>query len=181
MPKGSDAGMDLVMETLASCHYGVSIVDISRKCGLNRNSVAKYLNILVTLGQAEMQVVGPAKVYHLSSRVPFSDEFFRRYPEPALMLDENGLVKMVNKLFLLQCEVSESELLGTSLFELRSAVIQEVVNSPELQAALHGTPIMMNQWSRFICGSKSWKYWIVPAVTGDGSFGVFISICQVDS
>ncbi len=176
MPNERDAGMDLVLSTLNSTRHGISIADISRKCGMNRNSVAKYLNILVTLGQAEMQVVGPARVYHLSSRVPFSDEFLRCYPDPAIMLDEEAVVKMVNMLFLEQYDVCEEDILGKSIGEVPVPVVKALASVPELRTALNGEPPVMSRWMKFSCADAVWKYWIVSAVSGDGSFGVFVSI-----
>ena len=179
VPNERDAGMELVMRTLSGVRHGISIADISRKCGMNRNSVSKYLNILVTLGQAEMQVVGPARVYYLSSRVPFSDEFLRCYPDPAIMLDGKAVVKMANTLFLEQYAVCEEDIRGKPFGEVPIPVVKALVAVPELRTALNGEPSMMNRWMKFSCANAVWKYWIVSAVFGDGSFGVFISVRPV--
>ena len=42
---------------------GLTITEISHKIDINRNSVAKYLDVLVTSGHVEKRQVGPAKVY----------------------------------------------------------------------------------------------------------------------
>jgi response regulator of citrate/malate metabolism len=42
---------------------GMTVTDIARKIQVNRNSVAKYLDILLISGHAEMVTFGPAKVY----------------------------------------------------------------------------------------------------------------------
>lgn len=51
---------------------GLSITDISRILNMNRNSVSKYLNMLLVSGHVDMRSVGVAKVYFLSQRVPIS-------------------------------------------------------------------------------------------------------------
>ncbi|HPA07350.1 MAG TPA: histidine kinase, partial [Methanoregulaceae archaeon] len=51
---------------------GLTISDISHNLKINRNSVAKYLEILLITGQVEMRMYGNAKVYYLSHRVPIS-------------------------------------------------------------------------------------------------------------
>lgn len=51
---------------------GMTIRDISKEVDLNRNSVAKYLEILTISGEAERRKVGPAKVYSVSDKVPLS-------------------------------------------------------------------------------------------------------------
>ena len=51
---------------------GMSISDISHSLKMNRNSVAKYLDLLLVSGQVEMRSYGTAKIYFLSQRVPLS-------------------------------------------------------------------------------------------------------------
>lgn len=51
---------------------GLTISDLTSKLDMNRNLVAKYLDILLISGQVEMQVIGAAKVYFLSHRIPIS-------------------------------------------------------------------------------------------------------------
>jgi len=51
---------------------GMSIPEIARQLKMNRNSVAKYLGILLISGQAGAKEYGISKVYTLSQRVPVS-------------------------------------------------------------------------------------------------------------
>jgi predicted transcriptional regulator len=46
---------------------GITISDLAVKMEMNRNLVAKYLDILLISGQVEMQEIGAAKVYFLSN------------------------------------------------------------------------------------------------------------------
>ena len=48
---------------LKSNPKGMTVTDIARQIHINRNSVAKYLDILLISGHAEMVTFGPAKVY----------------------------------------------------------------------------------------------------------------------
>ena len=50
----------------------MTVTDIAREIHINRNSVAKYLDILLISGHAEMVTFGPAKVFFPSSRIPLS-------------------------------------------------------------------------------------------------------------
>ncbi|WP_317136635.1 helix-turn-helix domain-containing protein [Methanochimaera problematica] len=61
-----------VMELLKDEPRGLSITDISRLLNMNRNSVSKYLNMLLISGHVDMRSIGVAKVYFLSHRVPIS-------------------------------------------------------------------------------------------------------------
>jgi DNA-binding IclR family transcriptional regulator len=49
---------------------GLTISKIARKLGLDRNTVSRYLSVMLAEGRVEMWEVGSAKVYILSSRVP---------------------------------------------------------------------------------------------------------------
>ena len=49
---------------------GMTISDLSSHLKLNRNMVAKYLEILLISGQVEMEEIGPAKVYFLTQGCP---------------------------------------------------------------------------------------------------------------
>ena len=51
---------------------GSTISDIAYGVKMNRNLAAKYLDMLLISGQVEMQVMGAARVYFLSKRVPVS-------------------------------------------------------------------------------------------------------------
>ena len=51
---------------------GMTITEISRATKMNRNSVAKYLQMLLVSGQVAVEKVGNAKIYSLSRRIPLS-------------------------------------------------------------------------------------------------------------
>jgi PAS domain S-box-containing protein len=49
---------------------GLNIVEIAEKTGLNRMSVAKYLDVLTANESVEVQMCGRAKIYSVSRRLP---------------------------------------------------------------------------------------------------------------
>ena len=62
----------LIRTILKKNSKGMTVTDISREMDINRNSVAKYLDILLISGHAEMITFGPAKVFFPSRRIPLS-------------------------------------------------------------------------------------------------------------
>ena len=64
--------LDKIKKILRSTSKGLTVTEIARHLQLNRNSVAKYLDILLTSGLVEMKAVGSAKIYSLTKRVPIS-------------------------------------------------------------------------------------------------------------
>lgn len=64
--------LDQIKKVLRSTSKGLTVTEIARHINLNRNSVAKYLDILLTSGLVEMKAVGSAKIYSLTKRIPVS-------------------------------------------------------------------------------------------------------------
>ena len=77
---------------------GMSISDISHSLKMNRNSVAKYLDLLLVSGQVEMQSYGTAKVYFLSQRVPLS-AMLSLASDLVIILDSDFRIIQVNENF----------------------------------------------------------------------------------
>ncbi len=61
------------IKTLLKNHpKGMTISDIATGLKMNRNSLAKYLEILLISGHVESRTYGTARVFSLSHRVPIS-------------------------------------------------------------------------------------------------------------
>jgi len=54
---------------------GVTVNEISKKIGVNRNVVAKYLDVLQMAGEVDVEKYGRSKVYFASRSVPISTVF----------------------------------------------------------------------------------------------------------
>ncbi len=61
-----------IKEALKTKPRGMNINEISKEIGINRLTVAKYLEMLVLTGQVDVKKFGPSKVYYLSNRLPIS-------------------------------------------------------------------------------------------------------------
>jgi PAS domain S-box-containing protein len=93
---------------------GLTISDISQNLKINRNSVAKYLEILLITGQVEMRMYGNAKVYYLSHRVPISS-MLKFANELILVLDSDLKVIETNENFLSYFGVKKEDMVGNPL------------------------------------------------------------------
>jgi len=92
--------VDTIKQHLKWNPRGLTISVLSSKVNMSRNLVAKYLDMLLISGQVEMQIIGAAKVYFLSHRVPISAmlEFSTDY---VVVLDSEQRVIQVNEPLLL--------------------------------------------------------------------------------
>jgi PAS domain S-box-containing protein len=151
---------------------GMTITGISQALRLNRNSVAKYLEILVTSGRVEKQRVGRAKLFFLSQRVPFS-ALLNLASEMILILDEDSRIWYVNGNLLSFEGRAREELIGKGLDELHSGIFSD----PEVKARL-GTPL--REEFRKEVGlpmggeTRHFSISLVPTTLDDGSLGVTI-------
>jgi PAS domain S-box-containing protein len=93
---------------------GLTISDISHNLKINRNSVAKYLEILLITGQVEMRMYGNAKVYYLSNRVPISS-MLKFANELILVLDSDFRVVEANENFFSYFGENKEEFIGNPI------------------------------------------------------------------
>jgi len=101
-----------IKRLLKSRPKGLAISDISHTLKLNRNSVAKYLEILLITGDVEVRLYGNAKVYSLAQRVPISS-LLKFATELILILDSDFRVIDVNDNFLSFFSLGKDDLIGT--------------------------------------------------------------------
>jgi len=75
---------------------GTTISNLASEMKMNRNLVAKYLDMLLVSGQVEMQIVGAAKVFFISRRVPISAllEFSN---DPVIVTGSDRRIQQVNE------------------------------------------------------------------------------------
>ncbi|WP_292489370.1 PAS domain S-box protein [Methanoculleus sp. 10] len=84
---------------------GLSISDIATLLPMNRNSVSKYLAILQRQGSVDMRLVGAAKIYCPTRRLPVAA--VRRFCSPNLIVVDHNLE-------VLEVSVTLAALLGTT-------------------------------------------------------------------
>jgi PAS domain S-box-containing protein len=128
---------------------GMTISDLSSHMKLNRNMVAKYLEILLISGQVEMEEIGPAKVYFLTQRVPIST-MLEFSSDLVIVVDSDGKILQVNE--------HVPTLLNLKRETLTGLRVQEIAN-----------PFIHNLWMSVQERKKESK---------DGDTTVFSSIVQ---
>ena len=100
-----------IQEILNENPKGMTVSDIARKMKINRNSVAKYLDIMRISGQVEMLTFGPAKVYFPSKRVPVSN-LINYASDYILVLDSNLHINLVNDTFLAVLKTNRKKIIN---------------------------------------------------------------------
>jgi PAS domain S-box-containing protein len=92
---------------------GMTITEISRATKMNRNSVAKYLQMLLVSGQVAVENVGNAKVYSLSRRIPLS-AILSYSSDLIAVIDHRGTIVQANDPFIRFLDRNREHVLGAS-------------------------------------------------------------------
>jgi len=95
---------------------GMSITELARQLRMNRNSVAKYLEILLMSGEVEVKTYGTSKVYMISQRFPAS-AILGFSSNMILMVNDQHKILQVNDRLLEQTGKTRAVLIGQRVEE----------------------------------------------------------------
>ncbi|HNX16917.1 MAG TPA: PAS domain S-box protein [Methanoregula sp.] len=116
---------------------GLSITDIATLLDMNRNSVAKYMDILQVQGSADGKKRGTSKVYYISHRMP--EVTIRKICRDAFItLDQNGVVTDYNQQFSTITGLPPEQILGKSFEKLPFGSFEGGTVQQIFRAALKG-------------------------------------------
>jgi len=93
---------------------GMSVTDISKALNKNKNTIGRYLDILLVSGQVDMRTYGMAKVFTLSQRVPLS-AMLSFSKELIMVLDYESRIIDVNDNFLSLLNLTRQDTLGKNI------------------------------------------------------------------
>ncbi|MDD1719742.1 MAG: PAS domain S-box protein, partial [Methanoregulaceae archaeon] len=122
------------LELLKVNPMGLTVSDISKNLGYNRNSAAKHLEILHAEGRVDLRAIGTAKVYSLTQRVPLS-AFLCFTKNMILVVDTDLTVIQGNSQYLKFAGFTKQDLLGMSIEDTELPI----VSSPEALAIIRST------------------------------------------
>jgi PAS domain S-box-containing protein len=119
-----------IKDLLKKIPNGMSVTDISKALKKNKNSIGRYLDILLISGQVAMRNYGMAKVYTLSQRVPLS-AILNYSKELILVLDTGSRIIDINDNFLNLLQISREETLGKNILflELPDVDVHELLDT----------------------------------------------------
>ena len=98
---------------------GMSVTDISKALKKNKNTIGRYLDILLISGQVDMRAYGMAKVYTISQRVPLS-AMLSYSKELIMVLDNEARITDINDNFLKLLQLPREDALGKNISFLQS-------------------------------------------------------------
>ena len=155
---------------------GLSITDIVKKIGLNRNTAGRYLENLLVSGQVEMRHFGMAKIYAISNRIP-QLSMLSISSDLVMQLDSGLRIVFVNEPFLNILRVTSTDLLGKNIEY--SAAVQVFGETFEDFITILKTGISGKEWHGTLALNKGDLFFschITPMVFNDGRKGVSVRL-----
>ena len=162
-----------IVDTLKLNPRGMSLKQISTAVGMNRISVARYLDVLRTSGQVEMVPYGQTKLFFLSRSAPIQAllDFSSDY---VVLLSPDFRIVQINKKFLDFFENRAEDLIGKPLGSVFYSIAEDIPIEKMVEQSLSGQQI--NREIRILKDEEEFyfKVKVVPTVFYDGSPGTTI-------
>ncbi|MFO7677958.1 MAG: PAS domain-containing protein [Thermoplasmatota archaeon] len=154
---------------------GMTVTDIAREIHINRNSVAKYLDILLISGHAEMITFGPAKVFFPCRRIPLS-AILNLTMDYILLLDKDLKCIQMNDNLLKIADLEKKNIIGQNIHSISKPILQMPELHHNAKKALNGEESFIEK--NLVIHKKTVYLSIkhIPTTFDDGEPGVTIII-----
>lgn len=111
---------------------GMIISDLSHILKINRNNIAKYLEILLISGDVEMKMYGNAKVYSLTHRVPLI-KMLDSSSDYIIILDGSGSIVWINNAIRSILKENPDTYIGKPLKDTEDTFLQQLPSNVTLE------------------------------------------------
>jgi len=108
------AEIETIRELLRKNPRGLTITDVAKATGTSRNSAAKYLDVMHSLGELEQRSIGPDRVFYLSQRIPLS-AILDYSSDLIVVVNEKLDILQVNNSLLNLFNIEREEMVGKNL------------------------------------------------------------------
>lgn len=150
---------------------GMTISNLSSKTMMNRNLLAKYLDILLISGQVSMETRGSTKVYYLSPRIPIST-MLEFSSDLVIVCDSEKRIVQLNAPLLKLLDTTRESLVGKRIEETENGFLQNLPISGDIDASER-----VAEMNYVLHGEKRhFRVKQVPTVFEDGSKGITLMI-----
>jgi len=151
----------------------MSVSDLAAAVGINRNTVSRYLDVLLVSGQVEMETYGKAKVFYLSQRVPIA-AMLNFSSDPVLVLDRDLRIVQVNDAVCTFAGKERDDIIGNSVEASPLAAFDHPLIRGRITDALNGREA--TEELRFLRHDRElfFRVKFLPTVFNDGAPGVTI-------
>jgi PAS domain S-box-containing protein len=156
---------------------GMSVTDISKALKKNKNTIGRYLDILLISGQVDMRSFGMAKVYTISQRVPLS-AMLSYSKELIMVLDNESRIIEINDNFLKLLQFPREEIIGKNISYLMSPEVDvhELLDIITPDSGEQETTVSFHVREK---GERVFHEKCIPTVFEDGRKGITLILDDV--
>ncbi|MDG6256697.1 MAG: PAS domain S-box protein [Methanomicrobiaceae archaeon] len=154
---------------------GMTITEISRATKMNRNSVAKYLQMLLATGQVAVENVGNAKMYSLSRRIPLS-AILSYSSDLIAVIDQRGTIVQVNDPFIRCMDLNREHVLGAQFDDGTIPIFRNPVLLASIERGMEGEETTVDIAYEDVAGLADFHVKCIPTTLegGEGGLSVFL-------
>ena len=165
--------LSLLLRALKEHPRGMSVSDLAAAVGINRNTVSRYLDVLLVSGQVEMETYGKAKVFYLSQRVPIA-AMLNFSSDLVLVLDRDRRIVQANDAVCTFAGRERDDIIGNGIEASPLAAFDHPLIRSRITDALNGREV--TEELRFLRHDEELFFRIkfLPTVFNDGAPGVTI-------
>jgi PAS domain S-box-containing protein len=157
---------------------GYTVTEISHAIDINRNSVAKYLDVLCISGAVELKVIGSAKIYTLTKRIPISS-ILSLSSDYLFVFDDEFNVTYVNENVLNFEKKTSEDIVGKSIDSAGFLLLSfpDIVST--LKECTQGKDILKD--IEVTNDGKTWYFRakFVPSILENGKRGILIILDDI--
>jgi PAS domain S-box-containing protein len=173
--------VEQIRDLLQKHPQGLSITDLAKIAGINRNTAGRYLDQLLLSGQVEMHHFGMAKLFRLSERLPIS-AVLSISSELVLQLDSSLRVIFINDPFLEFAGATSKDIIGKNIeFTMISQIFGDDFSDllVRFREGVTGT----EWWGEITLPERRTVFFcrIVPTVFNEGAKGVSVLFEDISS
>jgi PAS domain S-box-containing protein len=169
--------LTIIKDLLKKNPKGMSVTDISKALSKNKNTIGRYLDILLISGQVDMRSYGMAKVYTISQRVPLS-AMLSYSKELIMVLDTELRITDINDNFLKLLHLSREDTLGKNISFLKSPEVDvhELLDTVTTDIGNQETIVTFQVKDE---GERIFHQKCIPTVFDDGQKGITLILDDV--
>jgi PAS domain S-box-containing protein len=169
--------LTIIKDLLKKNPKGMSVTDISKALSKNKNTVGRYLDILLISGQVDMRSYGMAKVYTISQRVPLS-AMLSYSKELIMVLDTELRITDINDNFLKLLHLPREDTIGKNISFLQSPEVDvhELLDTVAADIGNQETIVTFQVKNK---GERIFHQKCIPTVFDDGQKGITLILDDV--
>ncbi|MFO8051019.1 MAG: PAS domain S-box protein [Thermoplasmatota archaeon] len=168
-----EATFNSILNLLKNTKKKMTITEISRNIGINRNSCAKYLDLLHMSGKVDMDHLGKAKLFYISQRVPIS-ALLDFSSDLILVLDSSLKIVEVNDNLISLFRFKKDMLIDNKLSNTGIPFLNDREHIKLLRKAVKGEESTLECGIELEDGPRYFKIRLIPSTLGYGNMGVTV-------